>query len=322
MTTERVQPKTAKEMMQYRDKVVSGTHDIVQRLGEQIKLVDTGEIQELIAKCWAEVKPAERAKEEGKILTGLRSLVPFGLMQKAETKVAEAQAKASNVSEIANGLVDSLVKKRHHVENIVTGMYELYDQLDTNYTELKAFNEGLKEVMDEEGITRGEMVQRQQLQASTYRQLEIMQEHMKQVMVGIETAMVVAQTMAAEEPSLRSTLGEGILIAKMVEDVRDYSDFGKKLEQIGSTLRETTREKSFELQKDTLNRLVIDDKALQAIEDNSKRQDQINSELASIQSEITRTTGEKLDRLKAVVDKADEKLSGENRLFIENTRGV
>lgn len=298
------QPTNTKEMRELRDSLISNSDNILNEIASGASIADTPEVKELleqVTNIGTKLKLNESRKGESQWKRRLRSLVPFGALDKAEHHIAKADFEASDLKTQNETLLNTLTKQRERVEETVCSIIDLGQSFGENIAKLSAFVEGVDESLNDD-ITESERFSREVLAKETREYIAILQEQEKQVVDIVKTGRVVVSQLSSAQPILRSQLNGGAIALKAIQDVSELSETYKVLEDLSTSMRETTRERILVVQRDAIRRHIGDDESIKKIEASVKRQNEISNEIATLHSDLKQSMSERHDILKKVVE--------------------
>lgn len=298
------QPSNTKEMREMRDDLISNSDNILNEIAAGASIADTPEVKELleqVTNIGTKLKLNETRKGESKWKRRLRKLAPFDALGKAEEHVAKADFSSSDLKTQNETLLNTLTKQRERVEETVCSIIDLGQSFGENISKLSAFVEGVDESLNDD-ITESERFSREVLAKETREYIAILQEQEKQVVDIVKTGRVVVSQLSSAQPILRSQLNGGAIALKAIQDVAELSETYKVLEDLSTSMRETTRERILVVQRDAIRRHIGDDESVKKIEASVKRQNEISSEIATLHADLKQSMGQRHDILKKVVE--------------------
>ena len=299
--------KSVKELRDIRDQLVGDTSTHHNQIAESMKLISAGETSEMIASALTEIDMLNSRSEESSWKTRLKRLLPFNAAEKIEEKVRLTHAQGSTVKEVTEQLLSAVTKKRETVEGIMGGLFGLYDHMETAYTNVKAFGEGLNESLQGDTYNNEEKFHLNSMLAETLEYASIIQENLGHCKNTIQAGQVSVQQIAGLQPKLKAQLSDGLSILVGLEELSQLTDTCKAIEEMCDVLRSENRERVASAQLTAIERHSGSEN-IKAIEKNLNRNIELTSEIAKRQMTLNEETVQKVEVLKKAVDRGHEKL--------------
>lgn len=291
-------------------------------ISETMKLINVGETAELIAESLAELNMMNNQSTESGWKSKMRSLVPFGLLDKAEENVRKGVIKGSTIAQVTKNIIDSITTKRTHVESMVEGLFDLYDKINISYNNVRSIKQDIEQRLEDGDFEDREEFHAKILLAEILEYQSIQQENMNSAKGAIEAARVSVQQIAALQPKLKAQLNDGLSIRASIEELNTLTSTCSAIEVMCEGLRTENREKVATAQLEAIKRYTVSDSSLKAIQDSTKRQNQLMNNISKSREEMVNSSQRKIDELLVAVETSHKTQIENCKDEIDSIRGL
>lgn len=307
---QKAQPSSVTEMRKLFESAISESNSCSSEINKKMKIADLGESEEMIAEAISTIISTVDRSEESNWKTKLRNLIPFGVMEKAESRANKAIIRGSSSYEVTEKLIGALEQKRKTVEGLIEGMFDLYEKIEKSYQTNEAIRLALKEKLENNEFELVNKYHAEVLFADVLAYGDTLASNKLDAMSTIETASVTIQQIAGSIPKLRSQLSDGMTIAATLNQLNLLTETSKAIDEVCTSLSETNRVNVNKAQITAIEAYTVSDTALKAIESNHAKALQHQEDLASRRKTMHSSLSKKIDTL--------EKIGENSRMAIES----
>lgn len=289
-------------------------------IGDTMKLVNVGEVNELVSEALIELGMSNEQVEEPTWKTKLRQMIPFELANTLEKKARKSMIKGSTITEVTTKIIDAITTKREHIEKMSDGLFDLYDKIETSYIRIHTIRQDLEIRLEKEEFSEREEFHAKILLAEILEYQSIQQENLTSAKGAIESARVSVQQIAALQPKLRAQLNDGLSIRAPIEELNKLTTSCKAIETMCEGLRSENREKVAQAQLEAIERYTISDASLKSIQHSAKRQEQLIQQISSSREKMATSSQKKIDTLTEVVNRSHKTQIESSKLEISDLK--
>lgn len=288
------------------DSILGQSTNTNRDLSDMVKVMDLGETKKIIIDAMGEINKMSRKKGESAVTRFLRNFGAGKLIDKVKDDVSDTIIEGSSVAEVSQRLLDAVVTKRDNVSNIVDKLFNLKQTMLDSHQNLKAIVGGIDEYWEQ--FDEREKFHLLNLKSEILETMSFHEDNILSADGTIRAAEMATTQISQMIPKLRSQVNDSMIIRGSLNELEELTSLCDTISEACAEMRSENRDKMEQTLLSVLDKSVVSDKQIALIDQNARRQLEIQSTLANKIADIHNKRVRSTERLQMAVERNQESI--------------